>query len=236
MKPVIGITLSMEANDIFYKLHSDSSRAINQMGGIPFMLSYEYTTEDIARIAQMMDGLVLTGGDDIDPTLFSEEPHLNLGPVVPARDHFELAVTRKMLTLDKPVLGICRGAQILNIAAGGDMYQDIYEQNDHVLLQHTQKSARTHATHYVEIVQDSMLHTITKKDKIRVNSVHHQANRKVCNGFYVSGRSSDGIIEAIESSQHQFALGVQWHPESMMASEDDVSVRIYRAFINACKM
>lgn len=236
MKPVIGITLSMEAHDTYYRLHSDSSGAISRVGGIPFMLSYEYTTQDIVHIAEVMDGLVMTGGDDIDPTLFGEEPHQNLGPVVAARDHFEIAITRKMLELDKPILGICRGAQILNIATGGDMYQDIYEQINRVLLQHNQKSARAHSTHYVDVVQDSLLSRITKQDKVRVNSVHHQANRNVHNRFQISGISSDGIVEAIESKYHRFALGVQWHPESMISGADDVSLKIYKAFIKACKM
>src|SRR5690625_2443131 len=126
-------------------------------------------------------------------------------------------------------------AQILNIAAGGDMYQDMYDQIDRQLLQHSQKASRTHSTHYVDVVHDTLLHEITQQDVIRVNSDHHQANRKIANGFLVCGKASDGIIEAIESKQHRFVLGVQWHPENMAVVEDDMSLKIYEAFINACQ-
>lgn len=235
VKPVIGVTLAMGVDEKQYFINSDNPQAIIRTGGMPILLTYDRREMGIVQIAEMLDGLVMTGGDDIDPTLFGEEPHRNLGPVVPARDQFEIKLTQQMLRLNKPILALCRGAQILNIAAGGDMYQDMYDQIDRQLLQHSQKSSRAHGTHYVNVERDTLLHQITQQDKIRVNSDHHQANRKVADGFQVCGKASDGIIEALESKQHRFVLGVQWHPENMVAADDDTSVKIYKAFISACQ-
>lgn len=235
MKPIIGVTLAMGVEERQYFINSDNPKAIIKTGGVPILLPYDRGEMGIVQIAGMLDGLVLTGGDDIDPILFGEEPHRKLGPVVPARDHFEIKLTKQMLRLNKPILALCRGAQILNIAAGGDMYQDMYDQIDRQLLQHSQKASRTYSTHYVDVVHDTLLHEITQQDVIRVNSDHHQANRKIANGFLICGKSSDGIIEAIESKQHRFVLGVQWHPENMAVVDDDMSLKVYEAFINACQ-
>lgn len=234
MKPVVGITLSMEPDEKFYSVHSDNPKAIMRSGGVPILLPYYGANKDIEQIAQTIDGLVTTGGDDIDPTFFGEEPHRKLGPVVAARDQFEIAITKQMLKLNKPILGICRGAQILNIAAGGDMYQDIYDQIDNELLQHAQTAPRGHGSHYVNVLESSLLHKITNSNKIRVNSRHHQANRKVPDHFQICGTASDGVVEAIESKDHKFALGLQWHPESMLSVDDDISMRIFSEFLQAC--
>ncbi|MBU8791475.1 gamma-glutamyl-gamma-aminobutyrate hydrolase family protein [Oceanobacillus caeni] len=231
MKPFIGVTCSMEVDRSYYMTKNDNIKAIINAGGIPVILPFLSQNTDIEQIAKRIDGLYATGGYDIDPTLFGEEPHQKLGTIIPERDFFEIELTKKMLSMDKPILGICRGSQIINLAAGGDMYQDIYAQiNDHV-LQHTQNSPRDHGSHFVNVRKTSLLHQITNKKKIKVNSFHHQANRSVPKEFQISGVANDGVIEAIESKHHSFVLGVQWHPESMT---DEVSMNIYKNFISAC--
>src|SRR5699024_7268851 len=151
--------------------------------------------EQIEYYAQMLDGLYATGGYDIDPTLFGEEPHPNLGVITPARDYFERELLKRFLQLNKPIFAICRGSQILNIAAGGDMYQDIYGQINHRdLLQHEQKAPKGHRSHFVHVTEDSMLHQLTGMDVLRVNSRHHQANRNVADPFVISGKASDGVL------------------------------------------
>lgn len=140
-----------------------------------------------------------------------------------------------MMALGKPILAICRGCQILNIAAGGDMYQDIYAQCDEPLLQHAQKAPRSHGSHYIEVKQGTLLHQITNQEKYKVNSYHHQAVRKVAEGFQISAQASDGIIEAFESTRHPFVIAVQWHPECMTAVRDQPSVALFEAFIAACQ-
>ena len=235
MKPLIGISPSMEVDEAYYMIANDNVKAIESVGGLPIVLTYTEDDDVIEQLAQQIDGLYATGGHDIDPTLFGEEPHPQLGTIIPARDAFELKLIKKMMLLDKPVLGVCRGIQILNIAAGGDMYQDMYSQTDNALLQHAQKAPKAHGSHFVEVEADSLLYRLTKTSKLRVNSRHHQANRSVKEPIRVSGKASDGVIEAIESSSHRFVLGLQWHPENMLPAGDAASYSIFQGFIDACR-
>ena len=232
MKPIIGISSNIKENYLSVPL--ENIHAVTKFGGVPLILPN--VEEDAAStMAELLDGLLLTGGGDIDPTLFGEEPHPKLGNIIPERDVFELALIQKMLEINKPILGICRGAQIVNIAVGGDMYQDIYAQINHELLQHVQKAQRSHLSHFVQVKKGSLLEKIAQTDKFKVNSFHHQANRNVPKGFSISATASDGIIEAFESNTHKFVLCLQWHPESLIAKNDRVSENIFKAFIGATK-
>ncbi|WP_339229414.1 gamma-glutamyl-gamma-aminobutyrate hydrolase family protein [Oceanobacillus sp. FSL K6-2867] len=234
MKPIIGVTASMETDRAYYSTANRNVKAIIRTGGIPVILPYIIEEGDVAEIVNRLDGLYATGGGDIDPILFGEEPHPKLGLIIPERDRSEFNLIQKMLDKKKPILGVCRGSQILNIAAGGDMYQDIYSQIDKQLLQHSQEAPFDYGSHFVDVEKDSLLHKLTGEDKLRVNSYHHQANRMVTEEFQVSGTASDGVIEAIESKIHPFALGLQWHPEGMAEVNDEASLKIYAGFITAC--
>lgn len=224
----------MEVDQLHYAVANRNVEAILRAGGMPVMLPYVLEERDVEQIANQIDGLYATGGYDIDPTLFGEEPHPNLGTIIPARDQSEILLMTKLLEMGKPILGVCRGAQTLNIAAGGDMYQDIYAQINQELLQHSQKAPRDHGSHFVYVSQGSLLHKLTGSEKFRVNSLHHQANRDVSGSFRISGKASDGVVEAVESKEHPFALGLQWHPEAMAATDDVASLNIYEGFIAAC--
>ncbi len=234
MKPVIGVTASMEIDQSVYTVNNRNIKAILRAGGMPVILPYYLEEEDVQQIASQIDGLYATGGYDIDPTLFGEEPHPDLGTIIPARDHSEIKLMKKLLEWKKPILGVCRGSQTLNIAAGGDMYQDIYAQTDQALLQHTQKAPMEHMSHYVYVEKDSLLYRITGEEKFKINSYHHQANRDVSGEFRISGKASDGVVEAVESKELPFVLGLQWHPEATAAVNDQPSLKIYEAFIDAC--
>ncbi|MCH1627004.1 gamma-glutamyl-gamma-aminobutyrate hydrolase family protein [Ferdinandcohnia quinoae] len=231
-KPIIGITSHVEL-DYKHSLSNDYIQSVIQAGGLPVILPIGIDT-DIDQLTEMIDGLVVTGGGDIDPTLFDEEPHPNLGMISPGRDLFEIAIIQHMLNVDKPILAICRGIQILNISIGGDMYQDIYSQINQNLLQHTQKATRSHLAHYVVAEESTLLKDIIGIKKFRVNTYHHQAVRNVPKPFIISGVASDGIIEAIESIRHQFVLGVQWHPEALAVKGDEFAQRIFNRFIKSC--
>ncbi|WP_249871726.1 gamma-glutamyl-gamma-aminobutyrate hydrolase family protein [Oceanobacillus saliphilus] len=235
MKPIIGVTASMETDKAYYSVANRNVKAILAAGGIPIILPYYMEQAEINQISDRIDGLYATGGYDIDPILFGEEPHPQLGTIIPERDQAELALMKIMLEKKKPILGVCRGSQILNIAAGGDMYQDIYSQINKNLLQHSQKAPFDYCSHFVEVKEGTLLHHLTGKSKFRINSFHHQANRAVPDGFQVSGKASDGIIEAIESKIHPFVLGLQWHPEALINERDDPSLKIYQGFIKACR-
>lgn len=234
MKPIIGVTSSMELGAKTYTVGEANIQAIENAGGLPIMLPYLMGEADIEQLAQRMDGLYASGGYDIDPTLFDEEPHPNLGVIIPARDEFEMALIQRMLELDKPILAVCRGTQILNIAAGGDMYQDIYTQKKGELLQHQQLAPNSHGSHFVDVPEGSLLHKLAGAGRFKVNSRHHQANRRVPESFLVSGTASDGVVEAIESKDHSFVLGLQWHPENMAEAADPASLKIFEGFVEAC--
>lgn len=232
MRAIIGVSSNIKEDLLSVPL--SNVRAITQFGGVPIVLP-NLEMDGIEEIASTIDGLLLTGGGDIDPTLFGEEPLPGLGNIVPERDRFEVALIQKMLKLNKPILGICRGAQIMSIAMGGDMYQDIYSQRDGSLLQHDQQAPNWHGSHFVEVTEGSLLRKIVGVDKFKVNSYHHQALRNMPDGFIVSGVASDGVIESFESTKHTFVMGVQWHPESLISKNDVNSLAIFEAFINECK-
>ncbi|HLQ71445.1 MAG TPA: gamma-glutamyl-gamma-aminobutyrate hydrolase family protein [Bacillota bacterium] len=235
VQTLIGITSSMEVNESHYATARQNVTAINRAGGVPVILPNTKDIQQIEYYAHTLDGLYATGGYDIDPTLFGEEPHPGLGTIIPVRDSFEIELMKRLLELGKPILAVCRGCQILNIVAGGDMYQDIYGQiQDRDLLQHQQKAPKEHGSHFVHVTKGSLLHQLTGMDVLRVNSRHHQANRKVVEPFLISGKASDGIVEAIESQAHPFALGLQWHPENMLTANDIASEKIFNGFIQAC--
>ena len=131
-------------------------------------------------------------------------------------------------------LAFAEGLQVLNVAVGGTLYQDLHKQNDGPILQHIQKAPNTHSSHYVQVEKGSLLESIAGSERIQVNSYHHQSLKDVPSVFKVTGVASDGIVEAIESTDEQFVLGVQWHPEALSATGDAVSLRIFERFISAC--
>src|SRR5699024_10749401 len=178
MRPVIGIAPSIENGSNMHFMNNDNVNAIKEAGGIPFILPYGYESDIVSRTAELIDGLCLSRGNDIDLTLYNEEPHTKLGEINPVRDYYEIALINKMLEMDKPILGVCKECQMINIALNGDMYQDIYTQMDSVLLQHSQHPPQEHGSHFVNIQSASLLNTIIGKEQMKVDCRHHQANRK----------------------------------------------------------
>lgn len=232
MKPVIGITTDVQ-QDGENILKNTYVQAVIRAGGLPMIVPVGLE-QDVEQLIEMFDGLLLSGGNDINPMLFNEEPHEYLGVVSPSRDSSELKLARRMLKTGKPILGICRGLQVLNVAVGGTLYQDLYKQNDSPILQHIQKAPNTHCSHYVQLDKGSLLESIAGSERIQVNSYHHQSLKEVPSDFKVTAVASDGIVEAIESTDEQFVLGVQWHPEALSAAGDAVSLRIFERFISEC--
>lgn len=232
MKPVIGITTDVQ-QDGENILKNTYVQAVIRAGGLPMIVPVGLE-QDVEQLIEMFDGLLLSGGNDINPMLFNEEPHEYLGVVSPSRDSSELELARRMLKTGKPILGICRGLQVLNVAVGGTLYQDLYKQKDSPILQHIQKAPNTHCSHYVQLDKGSLLESIAGSERIQVNSYHHQSLKEVPSDFKVTAVASDGIVEAIESTDEQFVLGVQWHPEALSAAGDAVSLRIFERFISEC--
>jgi putative glutamine amidotransferase len=229
MKPIIGITAPLIKGKV--TLDQDVVNSVLMAGGIPYILPYTKDQTAIDEVIRHINGLLLSGGVDIDPTLFGEEPIPGLGEIMPERDELETALIERALKVNLPILAICRGIQMLNVAAGGNMYQDIYNQKSN-LLQHSQRAPHTHLSHFVQTKEKTLIRTISALEVFKVNSFHHQAVKDPAPGFVISATSSDGVVEAIESQEHNFVLGVQWHPE-FLTPFDDVSNKIFTAFIHA---
>ncbi len=226
---VIGITCGRKENEAHFYLSQAYVEAVEEAGGLPVILPGCTSQEEMARLLCLIQGLILSGGGDVDPVHFGEEPLPGLGEIDPTRDIFELSFTRLALAAEIPVLGICRGMQILNISFGGSIYQDMVTQVKGC-LEHYQKAPRWHPTHKVKIAAGTILARIFGATRFWVNSFHHQAVRQLAPGFITSALAVDGIIEGIESTSHPFALGLQWHPENL--KEHHV---LFHALVKACK-
>ncbi|WP_223552973.1 MULTISPECIES: gamma-glutamyl-gamma-aminobutyrate hydrolase family protein [Lysinibacillus] len=232
MKPVIGITAFVE-DDLSSRLNAAYSKSVIEAGGIPLIIPLGIE-EDVAQILSLTDGLLLSGGYDVHPFLFGAEPTPKLGKVHPERDSVELALIEAAFIRQMPIFGICRGMQILNVALGGTVYQDIdSEYHSSKLLKHKQQAARGVATHYVHVTPDTLLKTIIEEAQIAVNSFHHQAVNVVSEKMKVAAKSSDGIVEAVVHEDLPFCLGVQWHPEELAIVGDGGSKKLFTAFVRA---
>lgn len=228
MLPIIGVTPSFDHESQRYMLSPNYTAGVRAAGGVPVILPY---ADDVAveRLLGVVDGILLSGGVDVDPVHFQEEPLPQLGRVCPDRDRAELLLTRRVLAAGLPILGICRGAQLLNVAAGGSLFQDIPTQVKSG-FKHSQTAPRWHPTHGVELEAGSITRRLLGVPSIRVNSFHHQAVSRPAPGFAVTARAGDGVIEAIEGPG--FAVGIQWHPE-MMWETDQRFLGLFQGLVEA---
>lgn len=210
----------------------DHVRSVEAAGGIPVILPIQ-KTENLEALLNSIDGLLLAGGADINPALYGESPHIALGAVEEERDHFEYYLTKAAMQSDIPILGICRGVQMLNVAAGGTLYQDLPSQlGTEYFHAHTQ-FRKWQPTHTVKLLEGSRVQQAFERTELAVNSLHHQAIKQVAPGFQVTAQSADGIVEAIESRTHAYVVGVQWHPE-MMVEKVEEQLQLFVQFVQHC--
>lgn len=238
MRPLILVSADcdVDSGDLV-KLGADYARAVYWAGGLPFVavpsIERGRAPQMAAEMCSMARGLVLTGGPDVLPDLFGQKPHPKLGAVNPFRDEFELALALEALQADLPTLAICRGMQLLNVAAGGGLIQDI-ESCVSGAHAHNVAAPRWLPTHPVSIARGSILQMVVERDSIMVNSFHHQAVDPVAPGFEVTARAEDGVVEAIEKAGSRFTVGVQWHPEAL-AGRYPEALRLFREFVIAAQ-
>ncbi len=236
-KPIIAITSSMDLNpdrlnDNRTMVSLDYSNSVINSGGIPVILPITDNFEVIKEQVKYFDGLILSGGGDPDPNLYGEDCLQELGDITPERDTFELAILEEFLKTKKPILGICRGLQLMNVFYGGTLYQDIKYVDTNI--QHKQKWLADLPTHDINILENNILFEIFGK-KARTNSFHHQMIKDLGRELTSIATANDGVIEAIQNKNYPFFYGVQWHPE-MMASRGNLGMKkIFDKFIESCK-
>jgi len=228
MKPVIGITCDISGESGQLTLRRQYLDAVIQAGGIPVVLPPMQEIGLVSGCFSICQGFLLSGGGDLDPGYWGELPSPALGHISPVRDHFEIVLTRMALASGRPILGICRGIQVLNVAAGGTLFQDLQTG-----MSHQQNAPRNHLFHDIFIEKHSTLGRICPTCRMRVNSFHHQAVKQLAPGFIATALSPDGVIEAIELDSGGFVMGVQWHPEDL---EDLTSKALFEALVISSRL
>lgn len=231
--PVIGISGNFRDGDC--TLAEAYYKSVSEAGGTPVIIPPYDDWKALVSIVDTLDGIVLSGGADIDPDFLGEEP-LDCVSVNPRRDAPELMLVRLAADRQIPVLGICRGIQVLTAALGGKLYQDIKTQHDRPCIEHSQSAPRGVPSHDVSIEKDSLLYSLLGKDTLAVNSFHHQAVREVPAGFRVTAIAPDGIIEAMESVAFRPIMGVQWHPECFIMEDDRTMMPIFDWLISQASL
>jgi putative glutamine amidotransferase len=208
----------------------DYTRSVERAGGIPVVLP---VTETILLdpLLDRLDGLLLTGGTDISPLYYGERPSSSLGQTEEERDAYELELAKRALARDLPIFGICRGLQLLNVAMGGSLHQDLHQSLGQDVFHAHIQFRKWQATHEIALEMGSRLHRIAGRDRIAVNSLHHQAIYRLGDGLLVTARADDGVVEAVEATSHTAVFAVQWHPE-MMAERDKTQQLLFDHFVN----
>ena len=232
---LIEINPIMPNNHPAYAPH-DVKEAFIKLGAIPLIIAFPDDVSKVDQLAQdyvqLIDGLMLPGGPDVDPTFYGEEPHPKIGMTLYQKDRFEIALIKAALAADKPIFGICRGIQIMNVAMGGTLYQDLESQYPELKIQHPQATLGQFATHHVELTAGSKLAKLYGRSTIKVNSRHHQAVKAVGKGLKVTAVAPDGVVEGMESTDTDLFLGVQWHPENMWQQEDPQQLVVFQDFLD----
>lgn len=236
--PVIGITCArlLEEGPFLTGyprtvVSTDYMEAVTKAGGLPIVLPPIASPEQIARYAALCDGLLVSGGKDVTPLLYGEMTHAKCGPFDPEVDRVHLAYIHAMLQADKPILGICRGCQLINVALGGTLYQDLNSQLPGTGA-HMLGFYRWDATHMVRLTEGGVLAELFGKTQLAVNSFHHQAIAKLGEGLAVCAVSPDGVTESVTLPGKK-VLGIQWHPEMLLQKSDEM-LPIFRRLVEQC--
>jgi putative glutamine amidotransferase len=245
-RPVIGITTQTlhaiqglpEGLPESWVMNQRYFLPVLDLGGLPWMIPLLPDDPETMRgIYERLDGLLIPGGVDMDPATYGEELHPLCGRLDPARDAVELQLTRWAVADGKPVLGLCRGEQVINVAMGGSLYQDVGAQFEGAIMHEyypTKGYSRNHLAHQVDVAPATRLRDLLEHSSVPVNSMHHQAVKRLGDGLVASAFAPDGLIEAVEGTGDGFLVGVQWHPE-MFESRDPTTRHLFREFVRAAE-
>jgi putative glutamine amidotransferase len=236
-RPLIGITSSsiIVDNKPYNRMYAPNAQAIARAGGLPVYIPTHLDDDTLHELYQTLDAVLLPGGPDVDPSYYGEERHPLTIHIDAPRDSLELTMAKWAVADDMPVLGICRGHQVLNVALGGTLVQDIPSEI-HTPLQHDIPDTLPRSTriHEIAIDTNSRLASILGQTHLSVNSLHHQSVEKAAPGAVVTATAPDGVVEALEVPDKAFALSVQWHPEDLYQN-DAAMARLFAAFVEAAR-
>lgn len=225
-KPLIGISCSF-VGDNHSSVRKTYTESVREAGGIPLLIPVTESEETLRDIVSLLDAVILSGGEDIDPAYYNESPVEGLGEVNSTRDVYDLCLIRLAMERDIPLFGICRGHQVINVAFGGTLYQDIPTQHNDT-LNHSQKEPGNIPTHKIALLPSSMIADVTGQTELCTNTFHHQAVKDVAPGFRATAWAGDSIPEAIESVSGRPIWGVQFHPEVQAIEGDSVMLTFFR--------
>ncbi|HLL97842.1 MAG TPA: gamma-glutamyl-gamma-aminobutyrate hydrolase family protein [Rubrobacteraceae bacterium] len=246
MAPVIGVTATLRQDEDsvaqrplgrFVRADLDYVEGVAEAGGLPVVLPPVGGAQEAEVLLGGLDGLLLSGGSDLDPGYYGEEAVPELGVTVPERDAFEITLVEHALRRGIPIFGICRGMQVLNVALGGTLFQDLPSQMDHsVLLGHRQETPKWQPTHEVAVDAGSQVAGIMGTGELKVNSYHHQAIKDLASGLVVVAHAPDGVVEAVEwrDLSQRWLVGVQWHAEAMRDAAPQHR-KLFEAHVSAAK-
>lgn len=235
MRPRIGVTSwhHQDAEEQWEYVRDNYTRAVNEAGGLPLILPIaSYDLNLIPEYLETVDGLLFTGGEDVHPSFYGEIVLERCGVIDEKRDLFEIELCRQALDRDLPVLGICRGCQLINVALGGSLCQDLSYRPGTSPLHNAPKERRGEPIHGVTILPETRLMQILGVGEAKVTSSHHQILREIAPSLKANALGEDGIIEGVEGEGFRFLLAVQWHPERL-ALRDPLHLRLFRALIDS---
>lgn len=235
-KPLIIVTANYDYEKSLSYIKNLYCEALVEAGAAPVLLPLSMNQEVIEAYVDKCNGLMVVGGPDVDPVYYGENNMPYNGELSPYRDVMEIALVKKAVLSNTPVFGICRGIQVLNVAMGGTLYQDLHQQiKEREIIKHAQSAPRWHNTHQVVIKKDTFMWEVYNTEKVPVNSFHHQAVKDIAPDFEPTAWSEDGIVEAIEYSKDSFAVGVQWHPEDLW-QQQDLHRELFKQFVKMCSI
>lgn len=230
---LIGVTTTRQTNTsglAILGVMQAYTEALYRAGACPLLIPLGIPQNRLDDLVRRLDGILLPGGGDIDPAYYGSQPHPSLSSIIPDRDELEIELVRRAVEQGIPFLGICRGLQVINVALGGSLYEDLSDQHPGAIKHnYTKGYARNYLAHLVEVQAGTLLAQALGANQAMVNSIHHQGIRELAGNLTASAIAPDGVIEAIELNGHPFGLGVQWHPECL--PEDPSMSSLFRQFV-----
>jgi len=233
MKPVVGLIPLFDNDKDSYWMLPGYMLSLEACGALPIMLPLSTDTDELKQLADMCDGLLMTGGHDVSPDMYGADASEKCGETCELRDKMEKLLFTEFYELDKPVLGICRGIQLMNVLMGGSLYQDLeteYESD----IEHHMSKPYDRVAHKVNVMDNTPLADIIGAGTHGVNSYHHQAVRDVADSVKVMATAEDNLVEAIYVPDKSFIMAIQWHPEFSYKTDGD-ALKIMQAFADACR-